>query len=177
VKALGGRIRGGSGPGPIPKVVKCWSPSTRSPSHGWGARWAGRGLGQVRWMPGPCQWGPDETGPRESHPLSSGLAQAVPSAASAPRRAAPLRSAVSYLSQRAIRYAPRESHPLEVQGTLWRRVSKARCAIRMWRYARAFPRTISVKVAEETRRERVRESRRRGAETLKRRRLAVAAAE
>ena len=47
----------------------------------------------------------------------------------------------------------------------------------MWRYGRAFPRKISVKDAEEMRRERVRESRRRGAETLKRRRLAVAAAE
>jgi hypothetical protein len=39
----------------------------------------------------------------------------------------------------------------------------------MWRYGRAFPRTISIKDAEEMRRERVRESRRRGAETLKRR--------
>ncbi len=42
----------------------------------------------------------------------------------------------------------------------------------VWRYGRAFPRTISVKDAEEMRRERVRESRRRGVETLK----AVAAA-
>jgi hypothetical protein len=41
----------------------------------------------------------------------------------------------------------------------------------------AFPRTISDEDAEEMRRERVRESRRRGAETLKRRRFAAAAAE
>ena len=45
----------------------------------------------------------------------------------------------------------------------------------MWRYGRAFPRKISVEDAEEMRRKRVQESRRRGAETLKRRRLAVAA--
>jgi hypothetical protein len=44
----------------------------------------------------------------------------------------------------------------------------------MWRYGRAFPRKISVKDAEEMRRSRVSESRRRGAETLKRRRLAAA---
>jgi hypothetical protein len=46
----------------------------------------------------------------------------------------------------------------------------------MWRYGRAFPRKISVEDADEMRRERVRDSRRRGAETLKRRRLAAAAA-
>ena len=45
----------------------------------------------------------------------------------------------------------------------------------MWRYGRAFPRKISVEDAEEMRRKRVQESRRRGAETLKRRRLAGAA--
>ena len=45
----------------------------------------------------------------------------------------------------------------------------------MWRYGRAFPRKISVEDAEEMRRKRVQESRRRGAETLKRRRLAAAA--
>ncbi len=44
----------------------------------------------------------------------------------------------------------------------------------MWRYGRAFPRKISVKDAEEMRRSRGSESRRRGAETLKRRRLAAA---
>jgi hypothetical protein len=47
----------------------------------------------------------------------------------------------------------------------------------MWRYGRSFPRKISVKDAEEMRRERVRESRSRGAETLKRRRLAAASAD
>ena len=45
----------------------------------------------------------------------------------------------------------------------------------MWRYGRAFPRKISVEDAAEMRRKRVQESRRRGAETLKRRRLAGAA--
>jgi hypothetical protein len=45
----------------------------------------------------------------------------------------------------------------------------------MWRYVRAFPRKITVKDAEEMRWSRVAESRRRGAETLKRRRLAAAA--
>ena len=45
----------------------------------------------------------------------------------------------------------------------------------MWRYGRAFPRKISVEDADEMRRKRVQESRRRGAETLKRRRLAVGA--
>ena len=45
----------------------------------------------------------------------------------------------------------------------------------MWRYGRAFPRKITVKDAQEMRRSRVAESRRRGAETLKRRRLAAAA--
>ena len=45
----------------------------------------------------------------------------------------------------------------------------------MWRYGRALPRKISVEDAEEMRRKRVQESRRKGAETLKRRRLAVAA--
>ncbi len=44
----------------------------------------------------------------------------------------------------------------------------------MWRYGRAFPRKISVKDAEEMRRASVLESRRRGADTLKRRRLAAA---
>jgi hypothetical protein len=46
----------------------------------------------------------------------------------------------------------------------------------MRRYGRAFPRKISVEDAEEMRRERVRDSRRGGAENLKRRRLAAAAA-
>ena len=45
----------------------------------------------------------------------------------------------------------------------------------MWSYRRALPRKISVENAEEMRRMRVQESRRKGAETLKRRRLAVAA--
>ena len=45
----------------------------------------------------------------------------------------------------------------------------------MWRYGRAFPRKISVEDADEMLRKRVQESRRRGAETLKRRRLAVGA--
>ncbi len=45
----------------------------------------------------------------------------------------------------------------------------------MWRYGRAFPRKVSVKDADEMRRARVAESRRKGAETLKRRRLAAAA--
>jgi hypothetical protein len=44
----------------------------------------------------------------------------------------------------------------------------------MWRYGRAFPRKISVKDTKEMRRARVSESRRRGADTLKRRRLAAA---
>jgi hypothetical protein len=44
----------------------------------------------------------------------------------------------------------------------------------MWHYGRAFPRKISVKDADEMRRSSVSESRRRGAETLKRRRLAAA---
>jgi hypothetical protein len=44
----------------------------------------------------------------------------------------------------------------------------------MWRYGRAFPRKISVKDAEKMLQSRVSESRRRGAETLKRRRLAAA---
>ena len=44
----------------------------------------------------------------------------------------------------------------------------------MWRYGRALPRKISVEDAEEMRRKRVQESLRKGAETLKRRRLAVA---
>ncbi len=44
----------------------------------------------------------------------------------------------------------------------------------MWRYGREYPRKISVKDAEEMLRSRVSESRRRGAETLKRRRLAAA---
>ncbi len=44
----------------------------------------------------------------------------------------------------------------------------------MWRYGRAFPRKISVKDAEEVRRSRVSESRRRGAENLKHSRLAAA---
>ena len=39
----------------------------------------------------------------------------------------------------------------------------------MWRYGRAFPRKVSVKYAEEMRRDRVAESRRKGAVTLKRR--------
>ena len=46
----------------------------------------------------------------------------------------------------------------------------------MWRYGRAFPRKVSVKDAEEMRRDRVSESRRTGAATLKRRRAAVDAA-
>ena len=45
----------------------------------------------------------------------------------------------------------------------------------MWRYGRALPRKVSVKDADEMRRARVAESRRKGAETLKRRRLAAAA--
>ncbi len=45
----------------------------------------------------------------------------------------------------------------------------------MWRYGRAFPRKITVKDAQEMQRSRVAEYRRRGAETLKRRRLAAAA--
>ena len=45
----------------------------------------------------------------------------------------------------------------------------------VWRYGRALPRKISAEDAEEMRRKRVQESRRKGAETLKRRRLAVAA--
>ena len=45
----------------------------------------------------------------------------------------------------------------------------------MWNYGRAFPRKISVAGAEEMRRKRVQDSRRRGAETLKRRREAAAA--
>jgi len=44
-----------------------------------------------------------------------------------------------------------------------------------WRYGRALPRKVSVKDADEMRRARVAESRRKGAETLKRRRLAAAA--
>ncbi len=44
----------------------------------------------------------------------------------------------------------------------------------MWRKGRVFPRKISVKDAEEMLRSRVSESRRRGAETLKRRCLAAA---
>ena len=47
----------------------------------------------------------------------------------------------------------------------------------MWRYGRSFPRKVSVMDAVEMRRERVRESRRRGAATLKRRRLAAASAD
>ncbi len=43
----------------------------------------------------------------------------------------------------------------------------------MWRYGRAFPRKISVEDAEEMRLKRVQESRRKGAETLKCRRLAA----
>jgi hypothetical protein len=43
----------------------------------------------------------------------------------------------------------------------------------MWRYGRAFPRKISVEDAEEMRFKRVQDSRRKGAETLKRRRLAA----
>ena len=46
----------------------------------------------------------------------------------------------------------------------------------MWRYGRAFPRKVSVKDAEEMRRDRVAESRRKGAATLKRRREAADAA-
>jgi hypothetical protein len=42
----------------------------------------------------------------------------------------------------------------------------------MWNYGRAFPRKISVADAEAMRRKRVEYSRRRGAETLKRRREA-----
>ena len=45
----------------------------------------------------------------------------------------------------------------------------------MWRYGRAFPRKISVEDAEEMRRKRVRESRLKGAETLKRSRLVAGA--
>jgi len=44
----------------------------------------------------------------------------------------------------------------------------------MWNYGRAFPRKISVADAEAMRRKRVEDSRRRGAETLKRRREAGA---
>ena len=44
----------------------------------------------------------------------------------------------------------------------------------MWNYGRAFPRKISVADAEAMRRKRVQDSRRRGAETLKRRREASA---
>jgi hypothetical protein len=44
----------------------------------------------------------------------------------------------------------------------------------MWRYERAFPRKILVNYAKAMRRARVSESRRRGAATLKRRRLAAA---
>jgi hypothetical protein len=47
----------------------------------------------------------------------------------------------------------------------------------MLRYGRAFPREISVEDAEEMQRARVKESRRRGAETLKHYRLAAAARE
>ena len=47
----------------------------------------------------------------------------------------------------------------------------------MWRYGRSFPRKVPVMDAVEMRRERVRESRRRGAATLKRRRLAAASAD
>jgi hypothetical protein len=47
----------------------------------------------------------------------------------------------------------------------------------MWRYGRSFPRKVSVMDAVEMRRERVRESRRRGAATLKRRSLAAASAD
>ncbi len=43
----------------------------------------------------------------------------------------------------------------------------------MWRYGRAFPRKMSVEDAVEMRLKRVQESRRRGAETLKQRRLAA----
>ena len=43
----------------------------------------------------------------------------------------------------------------------------------MWRYGRAFPRKISVEDAEEMRLKRLQESRRKGAETLKRRRVAA----
>ena len=43
----------------------------------------------------------------------------------------------------------------------------------MWRYGRAFPRKISVEDAEEMRFKRVQDSRRKGAETLKHRRLAA----
>ena len=43
----------------------------------------------------------------------------------------------------------------------------------MWHYGRAFPRKISVEDAEEMRFKRVQDSRRKGAETLKRRRLAA----
>ena len=42
----------------------------------------------------------------------------------------------------------------------------------MWRYGRAFPRKISVEDAGEMLWKRVQEARRKGAETLKRRRLA-----
>jgi hypothetical protein len=42
----------------------------------------------------------------------------------------------------------------------------------MWNYGREFPRKISVADAEEMRWKRVQESRRKGAETLKRRREA-----
>ncbi len=46
----------------------------------------------------------------------------------------------------------------------------------MWNYGRVFPRKISVADAEAMRRERVQDSRSRGAETLKRRREAAAQA-
>jgi hypothetical protein len=45
----------------------------------------------------------------------------------------------------------------------------------MWCYGRAFPRKVSVKDADEMLRARVAESRRKGAETCKQRRLAAAA--
>jgi hypothetical protein len=45
----------------------------------------------------------------------------------------------------------------------------------MWRYGRVFPRKVSVKDADEMLRARVAESRRKGAESLKRRRFAAAA--
>ncbi len=49
--------------------------------------------------------------------------------------------------------------------------------VNIWirRYGRALPRQVSVKDADEMRQPRVAESRRKGAETLKRRRLAAAA--
>ena len=45
----------------------------------------------------------------------------------------------------------------------------------MWRYGRAFPRKISVEDAKEMRRKRVQEARLKGADTLKRRKLAALA--